>query len=256
MAFIDSHAHLDLPEFNRDRDETIQRAQENEVEKIITIGIGIKECREALKIAGSYPFIYAAIGIHPHNAKTLDLKTLDFLEKNSSNKNVVALGEMGLDFYRNLSPKEDQIRCFRAQLDLARSLKLPVIIHDREAHKQTLSILREENARETGGVLHCFSGDIKMAFSCMDMGFYISIPGTVTFKNAKTLHEVVGKVPLDSLLIETDAPFLAPVPFRGKRNEPAYVKWVAERIARIKNVSLEEVAHATTQNAKNLFSLP
>jgi TatD DNase family protein len=256
MPFIDSHAHLDLPEFNRDRDETIQRAQENEVEKIITIGIGIKECREALKIAGSYPFIYAAIGIHPHNAKTLDLKTLDFLEKNSSNKNVVALGEMGLDFYRNLSPKEDQIRCFRAQLDLARSLKLPVIIHDREAHKQTFSILREENARETGGVLHCFSGDIKMAFSCMDMGFYISIPGTVTFKNAKTLHEVVGKVPLDSLLIETDAPFLAPVPFRGKRNEPAYVKWVAERIARIKNVSLEEVAHATTQNAKNLFSLP
>jgi TatD DNase family protein len=256
MTFIDSHAHLDLPEFNRDRDETIQRARKNEVEKIITIGIGIKECREALRIAGSYPFVYAAIGIHPHNAKTVDLKTLDFLEKNSSNKNVVALGEMGLDFYRNLSPKEDQIRCFRAQLDLARSLKLPVIIHDREAHKETLSILREENARETGGVLHCFSGDIKMAFSCMDMGFYISIPGTVTFKNAKTLHEVVGKVPLDSLLIETDAPFLAPVPFRGKRNEPAYVKLVAERIARIKNISLEEVAHATTQNAKNLFSLP
>lgn len=256
MPFIDSHAHLDLPEFNRDRDETIQRAQENEVEKIITIGIGIKECREALKIAGSYPFVYAAIGIHPHNAKTVDLKTLDFLEKNSRNENVVALGEMGLDFFRNLSPKEDQIRCFRAQLDLARSLKLPVIIHDREAHKETVSILHEESARETGGVLHCFSGDIKMAFACMDMGFYISIPGTVTFKNAKTLHEVVGKVPLDSLLIETDAPFLAPVPFRGKRNEPAYVKLVAERIARIKNISLEEVAHATTQNAKNLFSLP
>lgn len=256
MPFIDSHAHLDLPEFNRDRDETIQRAQKNEVKKIITIGIGIKECREALKIAGSYPFVYAAIGIHPHNAKTVDLKTLDFLEKNSRNENVVALGEMGLDFFRNLSPKEDQIRCFRAQLDLARSLKLPVIIHDREAHKETVSILHEESARETGGVLHCFSGDIKMAFACMDMGFYISIPGTVTFKNAKTLHEVVGKVPLDSLLIETDAPFLAPVPFRGKRNEPAYVKLVAERIARIKNISLEEVAHATTQNAKNLFSLP
>ena len=256
MTFIDSHAHLDLPEFNNDRDETIQRAQENAVEKIITIGIGIKECREALRIAGSYSFVYAAIGIHPHNAKTVDLKTLDFLEKNSRDENVVALGEMGLDFFRNLSPKEDQIRCFRAQLDLASSLKLPVIIHDREAHKETVSILREESVWETGGVLHCFSGDTKMAFSCIDMGLYISIPGTVTFKNAKTLHEVARKVPLENLLVETDAPFLAPVPFRGKRHEPAYVKWVAERIARIKNVSLEEVTHATTQNSKNLFSLP
>ncbi len=163
---------------------------------------------------------------------------------------------MGLDFFRNLSPKEDQTRCFRAQLDLSKSLNLPVIIHDREAHKETLSILNEEKAWETGGVIHCFSGDIKMATACVDMGFYISIPGTVTFNNAKTLHGVVKKVPLKNLLIETDAPFLAPVPFRGKRNEPAHVKLVAEKIAQIKNISPEEVAYATTKNAKTLFSLP
>jgi TatD DNase family protein len=255
MKFIDSHAHLDLSEFKEDMPDVIRRAEENGIENIITIGIGIKESKEALKIAEAYPFIYASIGIHPHNAKSLDLKALDFLEENAKNKKVVALGEMGLDFFRNHSPREDQIRAFRAQLDLAKSLKLPVIIHDRDAHDETLSILKEERVGLTGGVIHCFSGDVKMAFSCIDMGFYISIPGTVTFKNAKKQIEVVRKIPIEKILIETDCPFLAPVPYRGKRNEPLYVKYVAEDIAKIKNMPVEEVARITVLNTKELFSL-
>lgn len=256
MTFVDSHAHLDLPEFEKDRGAVIRRARDNGIERIITIGIGIEECKASLEIAEKHDFIYAAIGMHPHNAKHLDLQELDFLECSAQHEKVVALGEMGLDFYRNRSPREDQIRCFRAQLDLARSLKLPIVVHDRDAHRETLDILREEQAGEPGGIIHCFSGDVKMAFACIDMGFSISIPGTVTFKKAATLHEVVKKVSLEHLLIETDCPFLTPVPYRGKRNEPAYVRHVAERIAEIKKTGLEDVARATTENAYRVFSLP
>ena len=180
---------------------------------------------------------------------------LDFLEDNANNQKVVALGEMGLDFFRNHSSREDQIRAFRAQLDLAKSVNLPVIIHDRDAHDETLSILEEEKADLNGGVIHCFSGDAEMAFKCIDMGFYISIPGTVTFKNAKKQIEVVRKIPIEKILIETDCPFLAPVPYRGKRNEPLYVKYVAEEIAKIKNMQLEDVARITVLNTKELFSI-
>ena len=255
MKFIDSHAHLDLSEFKKDMPDVIQRAKEGGIENIITIGIGIQECKSAMRIAEAYPSIYAAIGIHPHNAKSLDLKILDFLEDNANNKKVVALGEMGLDFFRNHSSREDQIRAFRAQLDLAKSVNLPVIIHDRDAHEETLSILEEEKADLNGGVIHCFSGDAQMAFKCIDMGFYISIPGTVTFKNAKKQIEVVRKIPIEKILIETDCPFLAPVPYRGKRNEPLYVKYVAEEIAKIKNMQLEDVARITVLNTKELFSI-
>jgi len=162
---------------------------------------------------------------------------------------------MGLDFFRNHSSREDQIRAFRAQLDLAKSVNLPVIIHDRDAHDETLSILEEEKAGLTGGVIHCFSGDAEMALKCIDLGFYISIPGTVTFKNAKKQIEVIRKIPIEKTLIETDCPFLAPVPYRGKRNEPLYVKYVAEEIAKIKNMQLEDVARITVLNTKELFSL-
>jgi len=255
MKFIDSHAHLDLSEFKKDMPNVIQRAKEGGIENIITIGIGIQECKAAMKIAEAYPSIYAAIGIHPHNAKSLDLKILDFLEDNANNKKVVALGEMGLDFFRNHSCRDDQIRSFRAQLDLAKSVNLPVIIHDRDAHEETLSILEEEKAGLTGGVIHCFSGDAEMALKCIDMGFYISIPGTVTFKNAKKQQSVVREIPIEKLLIETDCPFLAPVPYRGKRNEPLYVTHVAAAIAGIKNMPVEEVARITVLNTKELFVL-
>lgn len=255
MKFIDSHAHLDLLDFKKDMPDVISRAKEGGIENIITIGIGVQECNAAMKIAEAYPSIYAAIGIHPHNAKSLDLKTLDFLEDNAKNNKVVALGEMGLDFFRNHSSRKDQILAFRAQLDLAKSVKLPVIIHDRDAHDETLSILEEEKAGLTGGVIHCFSGDLEMAFKCIDMGFYISIPGTVTFKNAKKQQEVVRELPIEKLLIETDCPFLAPVPYRGKRNEPLFVTHVAEEIARIKNMHIEDVARITVSNTKEIFSI-
>jgi TatD DNase family protein len=252
---IDSHAHLEMSDYDSDRDAVIKRAFDQGIEKIITIGIGIKECEQALALARAYPFIYAALGLHPHNAKKDSGPLFDFIKERSGNEKVVALGEMGLDFFKNWSPQQDQIRCFHEQLSLARELKLPVIIHDRDAHAETVAILKEEQARDIGGVIHCFSGDYRMASECIDLGFYISIPGTVTFKNAATLHEVVQKLPLERLLVETDAPFLTPHPFRGKRNEPAYVKYVADKIAEIKKLPLEEVARATTENSKTLFRL-
>lgn len=254
-SYIDTHAHLDLPEFAGDRHEVIQRALHNGIERIITIGIGIEECRQAKAIADSYPAVYAALGIHPHNAAALDMAVLDFLETSARHPKVVAIGEIGLDFFRNRSPRPAQVRAFRAQLDLAQSLKLPVIIHDRDAHGETLAMLREEQAGLCGGVLHCFSGDAAMAVHCIDLGFYISIPGTVTFKQALLVQEVVSKVPLEHLLIETDCPFLAPVPHRGQRNEPLYVKLVAQQIARIKHEAVEHVAQVTTSNARKLFRL-
>ena len=253
MVFIDSHAHLEMSDYDHDRDEMIKRALYQGIEKIVTIGIDKKECAQAIELAATYPFIYVALGLHPHNAKKSDNNLFDFIKANVRHKSVVALGEMGLDFFKNWSPRYDQIRCFHDQLALARELKLPTIIHDRDAHEETLRILREERAWESGGVIHCFSGDFKMAVACIDMGFFISIPGTITFKNATSLQEVVNKIPLENILIETDAPFLAPVPFRGKRNEPAYVRYVAEKIAEIKKVPLETVASVTTHNARLLF---
>jgi len=252
---IDSHAHLEMSDYDADRETVIKRAFDQGIEKIITIGIGREECEQALALSRAYPFIYAALGLHPHNANKNSGRLFDFIKERAGDEKVVALGEMGLDFFKNWSPQQDQIRCFHEQLSLARELKLPVIIHDREAHVETVAILHEEKAHEVGGVIHCFSGDYRMASACIDMGFYISIPGTVTFKNAATLHEVVKELPLERLLIETDAPFLTPHPFRGKRNEPAYVRYVAEKIAEIKKLPLEEVARATTKNAKTLFRL-
>lgn len=252
---IDTHAHLDLEDFDPDRETVIKRARGAGVERIITIGIGPDECRRALEIARKHSFISAAIGMHPHNASMLDLAALDSLETNAADPNVVAIGEIGLDFFRNRSPREDQMRAFRAQLDLAEGLKLPVVIHDRDAHAETLQILREERP-SCAGVLHCFSGDAAMAHACIDLGFMISIPGTVTFKNASTLHEVVRTVGLEHLLIETDCPFLTPAPYRGKRNEPAYVRFVAEKIAEIKKTGVEDVIERTGANACRLFGLP
>ena len=255
MQLIDSHAHLDLPDFAHDLDAVIQRALGSGVDSIITAGIGMHECRQALALAEKYPFIYATLGIHPHNATEFDRAALDFIEKNAGNPKVVALGEMGLDYFRNRSPREAQRSCFRAQLGLARNLKLPVVIHDRDAHDEILEILQQEKARDIGGVLHCFSGDAVMAAACIDMGFYISIPGTVTFKGANLIQDVVRNVPLEHLLIETDCPFLTPAPHRGKRNEPAYVRLVAEKIAQIKQLHFDEVAQVTADNTRKVFRL-
>ena len=253
---IDTHAHLEMPEYHGDRNDVITRARDNGIGYIVTVGIDIASCRQALALAEEFDTIYAVVGVHPHNVKHIDGKTYGLLKEFMGHEKVRAVGEIGLDFYRNLSPREVQLKRFRELISLAREVKLPVVVHDRDAHRETLSILREEKASEVGGVVHCFSGDYAMASRCFDMGFYISIPGTVTFPKAHTLQEVVKRSPLERILIETDAPFLAPVPFRGKRNEPAYVRFVAGTIAHLKGVDAGEVARVTSLNATSLFRFP
>ncbi|MCK5255422.1 MAG: TatD family hydrolase [Deltaproteobacteria bacterium] len=253
---IDSHAHLDMPEFDKDRNEVIQRAHDCGIEYIITVGIDVDSCRHAIRLAEEFESVYAIVGIHPHNVKDIDGGTYDILRKLTQHEKVCALGEMGLDFFRNHSPRDIQLTRFREQIALAKELELPMVVHDRNAHRETLAILKEEKAFEVGGVIHCFSGDYEMASKCLNMGFYISIPGTITFKNAKSLQELVRSIPLDRILLETDSPFLAPMTFRGKRNEPSYVRYVADKIAKLKKLDFEEVASVTSQNVKTLFRIP
>jgi TatD DNase family protein len=244
-----------MPEFRRDLTDVIQRAKASGVEYIFTVGTEKKDWDRALEIAHSHPSVYAILGVHPHNAREIDEETYPTLRKLCADDKVRAYGEIGLDFYRNLSPREVQLKRFREQIQFARDLGLPIVVHDREAHKETLEILKSEKAEDCGGIVHCFSGDYEMAKACMDMGFFISIPGSITFKSAERFQEVLKQIPLQSLLIETDAPFLAPVPFRGKRNEPSYVRYTAKKVAEIKKVSFEKVAEATTENALRVYSL-
>ncbi|MDD5170302.1 MAG: TatD family hydrolase, partial [Syntrophales bacterium] len=201
-----------------------------------------------------YPMVYAAIGIHPHDAKEINDDTYDELKIMAEDKRVVALGEIGLDFFRNLSQRAVQIRRFEEQLQIASDLELPFIVHDREAHVETLSMLKSWKGKR-GGVIHCFSGDVAMAETCLGMGFYISIAGRVTYNKSEKLREVVQMVPLDHLLIETDAPYLTPQPNRGKRNEPAFVVHTAKQVAAIRGISVEEVGKATSENARALFGI-
>ena len=252
---IDSHAHLEMPEFRKDLEEVIQRAEESGVEYIFTVGTEGKDWKRALEIARSHPKIYAILGVHPHNAKEIDDRTYPALKELCLNEKVRAYGEIGLDFFRNLSPRQIQIKRFREQIALARELRLPIVVHDREAHQETLEILKSEKAETYGGIIHCFSGDYRMAKECLDMGFYISVPGTITFRNAEEFQGIVKKLPLESLLVETDAPFLSPVPFRGKRNEPGFVRYTAQRVADLIKVPFEKVAEVTTQNAMEVFKI-
>lgn len=252
---IDSHAHLEMPEFKRDLEEVIQRARESGVDYLFTVGTEKKDWKRALEIASSYPKIYAILGVHPHNTKEIDDRTYPILRELCKNQKVVAYGEIGLDFFRNLSSPEVQVKRFREQIALAKELQLPVVVHDRDAHQETLDILKSERAEEWGGIIHCFSGDYRMAKECIDLGFYISIPGTVTFRNAGAFQEMVRKLPLDSLLVETDAPFLTPVPLRGKRNEPSFVRYTAQKIADLKRIPFENVAETTSANALRVFRL-
>jgi len=252
---IDSHAHLEMPDFKKDLEAVIQRAKESGVEYIFTVGTEKKDWKRALEIANSDPSIYAILGVHPHNAKEIDDQTYLLLTGLCGDEKVKAYGEIGLDFFRNLSPPDIQLKRFREQIGLAKKLGLPIVVHDREAHRETVEILKSEKAEECGGIIHCFSGDYEMAKVCIDMGFNISIPGTITFKNAEGLREIVRKIPLESLLVETDAPFLTPEPFRGKRNEPGYVRYTAQRLAEIKKVSFEKVAEVTAENTLRVYRL-
>lgn len=252
---FDTHAHLNDAKFSEDIEETIVRAQQAGVEFINVVGFDRPTIEKALDLANRYDWIYASVGWHPVDAIDMTEKDLEWLEDVAKHPKVVALGEMGLDYYWDKSPKEVQKEVFRKQIQLAKKLKLPIIIHNREATQDIIQILKEERADEVGGIMHCFSGSVETAKECIKMNFYISLAGPVTFKNAKKPKEVAKEVPLDRLLIETDCPYLAPHPYRGKRNEPAYVKLVAETIAELKGISLEEVAEITTDNAMKLFGI-
>lgn len=257
VMLIDSHCHLDLPHFEADRAAVIERAWAAGVTRLVTIGTGLPSSRAALALAERYEGLYAAVGVHPHEAKDFDDTTLTELEALAQHPKVVAIGEIGLDFYRDWSPRDAQARAFEAQLDLATRLGLPIIVHDREAHAAVLATLRAQRKRPgVRGVLHSFSGDTEVAQAVLALGLYLGFTGPVTFPKAADLRTVVATVPLERLLIETDAPYLTPQPYRGQRNEPAYVRYVAEGIAAIKGLSFEAVAEQTTANAEALFFSP
>ncbi|WP_103109819.1 TatD family hydrolase [Brevibacillus reuszeri] len=252
---FETHAHLNAKEFDEDREEVIARAQENGVSTIVNIGFNAETIPTCMELAEAHDFIYAVIGWHPQDAKDMTDEHLEWIEELSRHPKVVGLGEMGLDYYWDTSPKDVQAEVFRKQIRLARKLDMPIIIHNRDAHQDVLTILKEEKAADVGGIMHCFSGSWETAKLALDMNFYISFGGPLTFKNAKQPKEVAAKVPQDKLLIETDCPYLTPHPFRGKRNESGYVRYVCEEMANIRGLSYEEMAQITTDNAKRLFRL-
>ncbi len=254
---VDSHCHLDMDAYGEDLDPILTAARRAGVRKIVTIGIDLASSQRAIELAELYPdTVHAAVGIHPHSAEQADETTCHELARLCALPEVVGYGEIGLDYARQYAPIDVQKSAFARQLELAKEVNLPVIIHDREAHDDTMKILREHGPFPAGGVMHCFSGDMNLAEQVLDLGFYISIPGIVTFKKADTLQQVAATVPLENMLLETDGPFLAPVPWRGKTNQPAYLAYTAAQVGGLRNIDLEEVAEMTAQNTLRLFSLP
>lgn len=252
---FDTHTHLDAQQFDEDRDAVIAHALEQGVTRMVNIGFNRETIPSTMELAEQYDFIYAAVGWHPQDAITMKDGDLEWIAQLCQHDKVVAIGEIGLDYYWDTSPKEIQHQVFRKQIGLARELGMPIIIHDRDAHEDVVKILREEKASEVGGIMHSFSGSWETAQMCLDMGFYISFGGPITFKNAKQPKEVLKQVPMDRLLIETDSPYLTPHPYRGKRNESAHVRLVAEAAAELKGVSLEEIAKITMKNGLGLFGI-
>ncbi|MEW8974433.1 MAG: TatD family hydrolase [Tissierellaceae bacterium] len=252
---IDSHVHLDDERFDGDRDILIKSLKSNGIELVINIGADMKSSVDSIELAKRYDNIYAAIGVHPHSASEMTENTLDELRDMAKEDKVIAIGEIGLDYYYDNSPRDIQRKWFREQLELAKELDLPVIIHSRDATKETYDIIKEAQDGTLRGVLHCFSGSVEVAMEYIKLGFYISIGGTVTFKNSRVVREVAQAVPLDKFLVETDCPYLTPEPYRGKRNEPMFVKYAAEKIAEIRGISFEELSKATNKNTKELFRI-
>ena len=250
--FVDTHTHLDL--IKRNTEEVVKKAAEKGVTKMVTIGIDLPSSKIALEFASRFEGVYAAIGFHPHEAKFLDAENLKELEKLAKKDKVVAIGETGLDYYWKHSTLPCQMEAFKKQINLARKLNLPLIIHDREAHQDTLKILVEE-AKGLKVLLHCFSGDLDLARVCIERGYYLGIGGVVTFNNAIKLRAIVKEVSLENLVLETDSPYLAPHPFRGKPNEPKYIPFIAERIAELKGIPVKEVADRTSANSKKIFEI-
>lgn len=253
--FIDTHVHLNSEQYEEDLQQVIDRALANNVKKMVVVGFDQPTIKRAMELVETYDFLYAVIGWHPVDAIDCTEEDLNWIERLAAHPKVVAIGETGLDYHWDKSPKEIQQDLLRKQIQLAKRVKLPIVIHNREATNDCIRILQEEDASEVGGVMHCFSGSVETAKICIEMNFMIGLGGPVTFKNAKKPKEVAEAIPLDYLMVETDAPFLAPHPHRGKRNEPSYVPLVAEEIARLKNIAVEEVAEATTQNALRFYNI-
>lgn len=253
---IDTHCHLDFPEFKDDLDEVLRRAEESGVKYIINVASSLEGSKNAIALASRSSNIFASVGIHPHHADSVKEESLDIIkELATNNKKVVAIGEVGFDFYRNLSSKEKQRQLFISFLRLSEALNLPIIIHSRDAASQTLDILKVEAGPNITGVMHCFSQDNDYMKKVLDMGLYISFTCNITFKNASRLRDVVKYAPLERLLLETDAPFLAPQKYRGKRNEPAYLVYLVDALSEILNIPKEEIEKVTSQNANKLFRL-
>lgn len=254
--YVDTHVHLNAEQYKEDLEEVIERALAADVKKMVVIGFDRPTIKRAISLSEQYDFIYAVVGWHPVDAIDCTAEDLNWIEELAAHDKVVAIGETGLDYHWDKSPKDVQQDIFRKQIQLAQRVELPIVIHNRDATEDVIRILKEEKAEKTGGVMHCFGGSVETANICIDMNFMISLGGPVTFKNAKKPKEVAAEIPLEWLMIETDAPYLAPHPHRGKRNEPSLVPLVAEEIARLKNVSVDEVARATTDNAIRFYRLP
>ena len=257
VGLVDSHAHIQGPEFAADVAQVIEQARAVGVERIIVVGGAgdLSSNDAALELAKSFSGLYATVGMHPHDAKEVSDKDLERLDELARSPQVVAIGETGLDFYYNHSPRQIQIKLFCRFIHMARETGLPLVVHNREAQREVVELLRREGKGGLRGVVHCFTGNYEAAREILDMGFYLSFTGIITFKNADSLRDVVRKLPLNRVLVETDSPYLAPVPHRGKRNEPAHVRFVAQTIAAVRGISLEEVAEATSNNARNLFGI-
>jgi len=253
--FIDSHAHLDDDRFEGDRDEIINSLYDNDIEAVLNPGADLKSSKDAVLIAEKYPFIYVAVGCHPHDSKYMSDESMNIFKEMAKNNKVIAIGEIGLDYYYDNSDRVTQRKWFREQIRLAKELDLPYIVHDRDAHEDILNIMKEEYYDGVRGIMHCYSGSVELSREFLKLGFYISLGGPVTYKNARVPKLVAKEVPFDRLLIETDSPYLTPAPFRGKRNEPKYVKYVAEEIAGIRNLSVDDLSEKTRENFKRLFNL-
>ena len=251
---FDSHAHYDSEQFNEDRDELLNSMENRGVGTILNSGASWDSVTEVVELAQKYPFMYAAVGVHPDEVGELNDERFEYMKAQCKKEKVVAVGEIGLDYYWDNESHDVQKKWFIKQLELAREMDLPVIIHSRDAAADTLEIMKE-HAKGLRGVIHCFSYSIELAREYVKMGFHIGIGGVVTFKNGRKLKEIAAEIPLDRILLETDCPYLAPVPFRGKRNDSSYISYVAQEIAELKGISYEEVVAKTEQNGKELFRI-
>jgi TatD DNase family protein len=254
MHLFDTHAHILDDQFNDDRDQVIRNIYDN-MALVVNIGCNLEDCPRTVALAEQYDKLYAAVGLHPEDVKTYTPEGWDMICRLAEHPKVVGIGETGLDYYWDTSTKDAQKVLFEQHIDLAKQLHKPLVIHDREAHGDTLEILKRTNAKEVGGILHAFSGSVEMAMEVIKLGFYIGLGGPVTFKNARKAVEVAQAIPLEYLVIETDCPYMAPVPFRGKRNEPMLVQHTATKIAELRGISVEELIEATYQNGKRIYGI-